>query len=129
MGAAIGYAEEHGIKLDGWMIDVEGPGRWWGDDVATNRQFLEDMIDAAKGKGVAKLGIYVSTRSFDGILGSDYTGAADAGALLWWSAYGRPSFDDFQAFVGWTTPFIRQYDDAAPFHCDIAYDRDYCAHC
>jgi len=86
-------------------IDVERHN--WNANLAQNQQFISAMIAAGESAG-RKLGIYTNYNNWQAIVGINWSGASHL--PFWYAHYDNdPSFSDFRAFGGWSTPSIKQY--------------------
>ncbi len=101
-------------------LDIEGPD-YWSTDPSKNVNFLQGMVDEGKKRGVS-LGIYSSSSQWSPIMG----GSTQFKSLpLWYAHYdNNPSFSDFKAFGGWTTPNIKQYAGTTSI-CSASVDKNY----
>ena len=101
-------------------------GCGWSDDTSSNCDFIGTLIQTGAAAG-AQVGVYASSYMWSSIAGSDCTVGADNGCPLWYAHYdvsedgsscllvtrvahpclaqGNPSFDDFESFGGWSSPF------------------------
>lgn len=73
-----------------------------------------------------KVGIYASRYMWSSIYGS-FTACPNAATnvALWYAHYDNtPSFADFQAFGGWKTPTIKQYEGTTSL-CGASVDRNW----
>ena len=84
----------------------------WPSNPKSNEAFVTGLVDACEQMAPA-CGIYSSAHNWGSIFGSDsttYSYPASKGLPLWYAHYdGKPSFSDFVAFGGWSTPTIKQY--------------------
>lgn len=81
----------------------------WSSSQANNQAFIQAMVDEGLALGVTA-GIYTNYYNWQSIVGLDWTYPASKGLPLWYAHYDySPSFSDFTAFGGWSTPAIKQY--------------------
>mmetsp|Transcript_6561 Transcript_6561/g.19919 ORF Transcript_6561/g.19919 Transcript_6561/m.19919 type:complete len:226 (+) Transcript_6561:78-755(+) len=107
MKSAIQYLQSYNCKWGTTWLDIEGPGQYWGSNQAANQQFFESMAQELESLGMT-VGVYTSASQWEPIMGSSYTGGSRY--PLWYAHYdNNPSFSDFQAFGGWSSPAIKQY--------------------
>mmetsp|Transcript_18862 Transcript_18862/g.31557 ORF Transcript_18862/g.31557 Transcript_18862/m.31557 type:complete len:236 (+) Transcript_18862:231-938(+) len=120
--------EEAGNSTDGKLgatvgmlwIDVEGT-QYWSSSTSSNVNFLTDMVNEGVKKGY-NIGIYSSKSQWDPIMGGS---TAFSSYPLWYPHYDYdPSFSDFTAFGGWTSPAIKQYQGTTSF-CSASVDKNY----
>ena len=105
-------------------LDIEGTQYWLGDS-NKNRAWYQDLVDACK-KYSPSCGVYTSAYQWSTLMGStSYSYGADL--PLWYAHYdNNPSFSDFDAFGGWTTPMIKQYaGDVTNPPCSPYIDKNY----
>lgn len=101
-------------------LDVEGT-QYWSSSTSNNVNFLQQMVDECKKKGV-NVGIYSSSSQWNPIMGGS-TKFKDL--ALWYPHYdGSASFSDFKSFGGWSKPSIKQYQGDVSF-CSAGVDRNY----
>jgi GH25 family lysozyme M1 (1,4-beta-N-acetylmuramidase) len=108
-------------------IDVETnptSGCGWGTNHASNCEYLAEIVKRIKSHGKTP-GIYASHSMWQTIMGSATACAGLGGLELWYAHYdGKPSFGDFQAFGGWKTPHIKQYQGDVTL-CGAGVDKNY----
>ncbi|KAH3768092.1 glycoside hydrolase family 25 protein [Pelomyxa schiedti] len=126
MQQAIGNLTSNGVEYGMLWLDVEEPngvlGQYWSTSLTENQQFFTSLVGAAKGQGVT-IGVYTNKNMWTLIMGSSYTGGAGYG--LWYAHYDdNPSFSDFVAFGGWTSPSIKQYQGTTTL-CNTGVDLDW----
>jgi len=114
----VNYLQQSGANYGMLWFDIEGS---WADDVNTNINFIQGLIDQANAMGV-HWGIYTSYSQWGPITGNtDRFGAPP----LWYAHYdGDPSFGDFSPFGGWSKPSIKQYDGDVDF-CGASLDKNF----
>ena len=118
--------ESHYKKI--W-VDIEtnpSPGCSWKDfDTTSNCQFTMDLLSQIKANG-KPAGIYASRHMWAAIFGSETNCyQAATGVPLWYPHYdNNPSYNDFQAFGGWKTPSIKQYQGTTNI-CGASVDRNW----
>ena len=92
---------------------------------AANREFLEALTNRALELNI-KVGIYSSYADWENLMGLDYQFPNAASYPLWYPHYDtKHSFDGFKAFGGWTTPFMKQYDDDDCHTCLFEINKNY----
>jgi len=105
-------------------FDIEtnpSSGCGWGSNTQSNCQYMADLIAGAK-KGGFQVGIYSSATMWSTIMGSCTSAKEEP---LWYAHYDHnPSFSDFKAFGGWSTPTIKQFSDG-PAVCGVDMDHNY----
>jgi len=104
-------------------LDVEGT-QYWSTSYTTNKNFYQALVDSCTTYGV-RCGVYSSASQWSGIFGStSYTYKASS-TPLWYAHYdNNPSFSDFAAFGGWTSPFAKQYKGDTTL-CSFGVDLDW----
>ena len=91
----------------------------WSSSQASNQAFITTLADTLASKG-AKIGIYTSYYNWSSIVGLGWTGMSKY--PLWYAHYdNNPSFSDFSAFGGWSTPSIKQYNGGTDI-CSASVD-------
>jgi len=87
-------------------LDIEGSQYWKGSSSA-NQAWYQQLVDACKSQ--TKCGVYSSASQWSALFGSTtYKYGYDL--PLWYAHYDNsPSFSDFSAFGGWSTPHAKQY--------------------
>ena len=90
-----------------------------------NCNYTLELLDAIKARG-KPVGIYASRYMWNQIYGSTTACTeAAAGVPLWYAHYDmNPSFSDFAAFGGWSTPSIKQYQGTNAL-CGLSVDRNW----
>lgn len=102
-------------------FDIEGT---WSSSYASNQKFFEEMMNTARSIGIVH-GVYVSKYYWQKFFGSNYRYAHASSTPLWYPHYdGRPSFSDFSAFGGWSSPMIKQYKGTCSL-CSASVDLNY----
>mmetsp|Transcript_2813 Transcript_2813/g.6055 ORF Transcript_2813/g.6055 Transcript_2813/m.6055 type:complete len:250 (+) Transcript_2813:100-849(+) len=82
----------------------------WGSSTSSNQAFVEEMIKEGLKLGVTA-GIYTNYYNWQSIVGLDYDYPSSLGLPLWYAHYDNlPSFSDYTAFGGWSSPSIKQYE-------------------
>lgn len=135
MDATINYLNEHsiqiakvgessnstvGAKVGMLWLDIEGT-QYWGSSTSANVQFLSEMVNEGKARGVS-LGIYSSKSQWTPIMGGS---EAFKSLPLWYAHYdSNPSYSDFTEFGGWTKPSIKQYQGTTST-CSASVDLNY----
>mmetsp|Transcript_78689 Transcript_78689/g.157359 ORF Transcript_78689/g.157359 Transcript_78689/m.157359 type:complete len:351 (-) Transcript_78689:149-1201(-) len=109
-------------------LDIEGSQYWTGSATA-NQAWYEALVDACDNAsspgGKGSCGVYSSSSQWTALFGST-TYSHKAGVYdLWYAHYDdNPSFSDFSAFGGWTTPTIKQYQGDTTL-CSFGVDINY----
>ena len=94
----------------------------WNDNLVTNQQFILDMIDQVKKRGVS-VGVYTSYHNWEYIVGINWEGIKEV--PLWYAHWDRVmSFDDFKPFGGWTKPVMKQFASDGII-CGTNIDQDF----
>ena len=114
--------KSHGAPFDYLFFDVEpfqGECGWPEYDTAAGCRFLGRMIDTAEQLGLTgRLGVYASKGGWGRTVGANCTVGADHGLVNWYAEWPRPehapNFAGWQAFGGWVTPFMHQFNDTTP---------------
>jgi GH25 family lysozyme M1 (1,4-beta-N-acetylmuramidase) len=103
-------------------LDIEGTS-YWTTSTSTNKAFYKALVDSCSTYGV-RCGVYSSTYQWSSIFGS--TSYSYGSSLpLWYAHYdNNPSFSDFTAFGGWTTPHAKQYAGDVTL-CSMGVDKNY----
>ena len=108
-------------------IDVEtntSPNCGWKSDHAANCQWLGELTDALKAKGLS-VGIYLSSYMWQTIMGSQ-TACKEIAAKtphMWYAHYdGVQTFNDYKQIGGWTKPNAKQYKGTTATTCSISVD-------
>lgn len=108
------------LDVDWIWLDIETSGSWY-SNTTKNREFFEDLINADFGE--KNIGIYTNKHNWGTIMGLAYTKGSSY--PLWYAHYdGRPSFDDFESFSGWSKPNKKQYAGDQML-CGAGIDFDY----
>ena len=117
---AIDISKEKNMNVNRVWFDVEG---YW-NDFASNRVFFETMINKQRSIGFAA-GIYTSYYMWSIIFDLSYTFQYASEYPLWYAHYDWvENFSDFDAFGGWTTPYMKQYAGEA-ITCNFDVDYNY----
>eukprot|EP00591_Stephanopyxis_turris_P008851 CAMPEP_0195526870 /NCGR_PEP_ID=MMETSP0794_2-20130614/28179_1 /TAXON_ID=515487 /ORGANISM="Stephanopyxis turris, Strain CCMP 815" /LENGTH=212 /DNA_ID=CAMNT_0040657655 /DNA_START=54 /DNA_END=692 /DNA_ORIENTATION=+ len=96
-----------GVRYGMIWYDIERLS--WSSSQATNQDFIKKLVDEGKSLGV-HAGIYTNYYNWQDIVGLDWDYPHKEGLPLWYAHYDNsPSFSDFKAFGGWTSPSIKQY--------------------
>lgn len=106
-----------------WLDIEDSNNLYWGTDTKANQAFYESLVDACKAQATS-CGVYASSRQWSDVFGStSYTYGNDL--PLWYPHYDNdPSFDDFVAFGGWSSPLVKQYDGTSTI-CNFGVDINY----
>ena len=90
-------------------LDIESNDLFY-SSCSDNQWYIGEMLDEMTNLlGHAGVGVYTNWNQWNDIT-CGWTGASSY--QLWYPHYDNwVSFDDFQAFGGWTKPNIKQYDD------------------
>jgi hypothetical protein len=116
-----------GIQLNQLWLDIEDTSNhdYWGSDSQSNAGWMSDLYSAAvSAVGSDRVGVYSNINNWNTIF-ADSSFNCCSNAKLWYPAYGLgPSFSDFQAFAGWTTPFGKQYSGSGNV-CGVSVDESY----
>ena len=116
------YLNKQDASPDRYWYDVERYN--WSSNLASNQAFITDMIEEGKKQGI-KAGIYTNYYNWQEIVGLDWSYPADQGLPLWYAHYDNSaSFSDFEAFGGWSSPSIKQYEGDKS-SCGVGIDYDY----
>jgi GH25 family lysozyme M1 (1,4-beta-N-acetylmuramidase) len=95
----------NGVNYGMIWVDVETYA--WSSSLSANQNFILTMVNALQSAG-ANVGIYSSYYNWQSIVGLSWSGVSSL--PLWYAHYdNNPSFSDFVAFGGWTSPAIKQY--------------------
>ncbi|KAH3744709.1 glycoside hydrolase family 25 protein [Pelomyxa schiedti] len=122
VSTSVQYLTSNSVKYGMMWFDVEGPGTYWGNSTSANQNFFTSLVAQAKSMGVT-IGVYTSKSQWQPIMGSSYTGGA--AYPLWYAHYdNNPSFSDYVAFGGWTTPSVKQYEGTTSL-CNQSVDLDW----
>ena len=84
-----------------------------------------DLLAAVRSKG-KKVGVYASHYMWGSIF-SSYAACPQSavGTPLWYAHYDyKPTFEDFVAFGGWSSPDIKQYQGTSTL-CGASVDRNW----
>lgn len=101
-------------------VDVETYA--WSSSLSANQNFITTLVNQLKSLG-QHVGIYTSYYNWQSIVGLSWTGCSSL--PLWYAHYdNNPSFSDFTAFGGWSTPSIKQYKGDATV-CGAGVDLNY----
>ena len=111
--------QANGMELGRTFFDIEG--NWY--DSASNKAFFESLINKQRALGFA-VGIYSSYYQWESIFGLDYTFKYASEYPLWYAHYDSwDSFGDFDAFAGWSYPYMKQYNgDMWTCNFDVDYN-------
>ncbi|KAL7715718.1 lysozyme [Entamoeba marina] len=111
----------YGVECRLVWFDIEGT---WTSSYSANIDFFEEMMNQARKIGINH-GVYVSTHYWSTLFGSDYVYPYASSTPLWYPHYdNNPSFSDFVAFGGFTTPSIKQYKGTTSL-CSASVDLSY----
>ncbi|KAF8356185.1 hypothetical protein PRIPAC_97808 [Pristionchus pacificus] len=105
-----------GAKCGTLWLDVEIYN--WGSNLATNQQFILDMVSQCKSMGVT-VGIYTNNNNnWQNVVGIDWAGVSSY--PIWWANYnGVANFNNFKPFGGWSKPAIHQYSGDVKGPCSV----------
>ena len=110
----------HQQALTSHRFDVEQCTNCWSTNLASNMDYLNELVSAAVARKVS-VGIYSSSYEWGITVGSTSTGLQKY--PLWYAHYdGKETFSDFVPFGGWTKPAIKQYNDHGDSSCNIDVD-------
>ncbi|ELP85375.1 lysozyme, putative [Entamoeba invadens IP1] len=102
-------------------FDIEGT---WSSSASTNQNFFMEMMNEARAIGMVH-GVYVSKYYWGQFFGSSYTYKYASSTPLWYPHYdSNPSFSDFAAFGGWSSPLMKQYQGTTSM-CSGSVDFNY----
>jgi len=103
-------------------LDIEG-SQYWSSSSTTNKNFYQALVDACKTYGI-RCGVYSSASQWSSIFGS--TSYSYGNTLpLWYAHYdNNPSFSDYSAFGGWSSPHAKQYSGDVT-QCSMGVDKNY----
>ncbi|CAG9314774.1 unnamed protein product [Blepharisma stoltei] len=94
----------------------------WSSSLTSNQAFITTMANTLKNLG-QHVGIYTSYYNWQSIVGLSWSGVS--WAPLWYAHYdNNPSFSDFQAFGGWSSPAMKQYNGSSTI-CGVGVDLDW----
>ncbi|CAI4230830.1 unnamed protein product [Auanema sp. JU1783] len=118
----------NGINIRFIWIQVTSPVNW-NSNYSTNLKLIDAIRNAARAKGVG-IGFYTNQYDWSQIT-NGYTGYSKNGDQLWyWRNTGGgtagaspPSFVDYYAFGGWTTPSVKQFAQTVNV-CGIWMNKD-----
>ena len=103
-----------------WIwIDIEQLN--WSSNKATNRKFVQGMMDEAPKHGKS-VGIYTNSNGWNTIVGNDWTNGSKF--PLWWAYWDRKAIMNFKPFAGWKTAKIKQFDNDKTI-CDVGLDKNF----
>eukprot|EP00695_Tsukubamonas_globosa_P001174 TRINITY_DN211_c0_g1_i1.p1 TRINITY_DN211_c0_g1~~TRINITY_DN211_c0_g1_i1.p1 ORF type:complete len:240 (+),score=105.92 TRINITY_DN211_c0_g1_i1:56-721(+) len=109
-----------GVYFDAVWIDVESCSGCW-NDVGSNANFVAGLVNAAQNVGVS-VGIYTSQYEWSTVVGS-YTGLGNV--PLWYAHYdGRASCSEFSGWGGWSSAYMKQFQDHSSLGCFSNVDMD-----
>jgi len=105
-------------------LDVEPCAGCWSDG-ATNLAFVNSMAVASQGAGF-HTGVYANYNGWTAVMGSAGASTPTLKALpIWYPNYdGQQNYNDWQAFGGWNSPAMKQYDDGGSV-CGFDFDYDW----
>jgi len=104
-------------------LDIEGSQYWLGS-YTNNKNWYQQLVDACT-SNAPSCGVYTSSNEWQTIFGST-TYSYGSSLPLWYPHYDNsPSFSDFKAFGGWTSPYMKQYAGDVTA-CSIDVDKSYC---
>jgi len=87
----------------------------WSSNQSSNQQFILELVSAL-GKSFT-VGIYTNLNNWSSIVGQSWSSCSSL--PLWYAHYDNTAdFDDFQAFGGWTDPYMKQYEGDATLCSD-----------
>jgi len=113
-----------GVRYGRVWIDVEGVGKSWTTNTASNVQLFKDIASTLTAGG-AQIGVYTQGWQWNSIMGSSTAGSAYP---VWYAEYGAgpghyttadgtcsyagapASLASFKAFGGWTHAYAKQYN-------------------
>ena len=103
-------------------LDIEGQQYWLGNS-NSNRSFYTGLVDACNSSGYS-CGVYSSYYQWQNVMGTtDYSYGSDL--PLWYAHYDdSPDMGDFQAFGGWYSASMKQYQGDQTV-CNFGVDLDY----
>jgi len=103
-------------------LDIEGSQYWLGS-TSSNQAWYKQLKDSCKTYSVT-CGVYSSSSQWSAIFGS--TSFSYGSELpLWYAHYdSNPSFSDFSAFGGWSSPHAKQYQGDVT-QCSLGVDKNY----
>mmetsp|Transcript_3875 Transcript_3875/g.5123 ORF Transcript_3875/g.5123 Transcript_3875/m.5123 type:complete len:232 (+) Transcript_3875:13-708(+) len=102
-------------------LDIEG-SQYWTGSYSENQAFYQDLVDACISTGYG-CGIYASMYQWEELFGSS-TYVYGNELPLWYAHYdNNPTFSDYSAFGGWTTPAAKQYEGTTTY-CGASVDLD-----
>jgi hypothetical protein len=127
----------HGAGVGGLVgtlwLDIEtnpSSGCGWSSDLASNCAWIQELVDAARAAG-QHVGIYASHFEWGQVAGAACTLKKSHSEVeplpMWYAHYDHDAstcsdYDSALKFGGWTTPFMKQYDDHLPAGCAIGAD-------
>jgi len=104
-------------------LDIEGSQYWLGS-TSSNKNWYQQLVDACN-QYAPSCGVYTSSSQWQEIFGST-SYSYGSNLPLWYPHYdNNPSFSDFKAFAGWTTPYMKQYAGDVTA-CSVGVDKNYC---
>uniref|UniRef100_A0A914PKN3 Uncharacterized protein n=1 Tax=Panagrolaimus davidi TaxID=227884 RepID=A0A914PKN3_9BILA len=126
MDAAINFVNEQGTSINQIWIDVEEPESWWADKTQ-NQNFIMELLKKADERKIAT-GVYTSSSKWSEIVGADFTGASSY--ALWYALWDdNESFEGYEAFGGWTTPTMHQFEGSPNGEtngpCGVSMDKNF----
>lgn len=115
----IDYLNDETVLIDRLWIDIGGR---WGNQTEVNVQFVDELISQIEQYQI-KFGI-ATTRAQWLRLTNNSTRWAQKAPLWYANNDQHKSFDDFQAFGGWSQPLLKQFRSDVK-ECGVMLNRNY----
>ncbi|KAI9250945.1 glycoside hydrolase superfamily [Phascolomyces articulosus] len=116
--------DENSMKIGTLWLDVEVDPQADNWPTASGARSTLQAYKKALDNSGEKWGIYANKVQWTSITGSS-TWELDSSVPLWYPHYDNErTFDDFEAFGGWTKPTIKQYAGTSNF-CSAGWDKNY----
>jgi GH25 family lysozyme M1 (1,4-beta-N-acetylmuramidase) len=103
-------------------LDIEG-SQYWTGSTSSNKSWYQNLVNSCSTYGV-RCGVYSSYYQWQAIFGST-SYSYGSNLPLWYAHYdNNPSFSDFSAFGGWSSPHTKQYAGDVTL-CSAGVDKNY----
>lgn len=112
--------QSNNMELGKVFFDIEGS---WSSSTSSNKKFFEALITKQRELGFSA-GIYSSYYQWENIFGLSYKFQYASEYPMWYAHYDNvKSFSDFDAFGGWSSPYMKQYaGDVTACSTDVDYN-------
>ena len=124
----IKFLNQSNAPINRLWFDIEG-SQYWTLGHTDNFRFFESLVNEASSLNL-RFGVYCNWVQWQALFGTAHLANANS-IPLWYPHYdGRPDMSDFRAFGGWTSAFMKQFNDKSGIAkgCGVGADLNWTPH-